>query len=225
MYFNENFNAMGKILIVDDHKLLIDAVITLIESIKGLEVVGYCLDGEEAVAFYEKNSEVDLIIMDIHMPKMDGIEASKKILSINPNQKILAFTTYSDKQLVKRIFEAGIKGFVDKAVKKEEVINAIQKMLSCGYYACSLAVKVLIDTIYQKDSIDNLLTEREKMIIKLICKQYSTKEIADELSVSVRTVELYKKSLIEKIKVKNAAGIVMYAVKNDLFTDNDVSYE
>lgn len=208
---------MIKILIAEDHKILIDGIKALVSLTNDIEVIESVLDGKSAVDFCKKN-DVDVIVMDINMPYMDGLEASKIILSKNPNQKIVVLTSYSADEMIKEVFRLGVKGFLSKSSAGEYIINAIRKVAKGEYFADSRAIECLVDHV--KENVareEEIFTEKELSIVGFLCEEYSSREMARELSVSIRTIENYKKKIMKKINVKNTIGIVLYAHKNNLY--------
>lgn len=211
-----------RIAVVDDHEIVRDGIKILLEDEPGFEIAFEAKSGKEAVALCEEN-EVDLAIMDITMPEMDGIKATKIIKENNPDIKILALTMLSEDQHIKKMIKAGASGYILKSSGKEELIKAINNIISGQHYfsdeATQSILKELVNPVVTKvnDPGDINITDRELEILKLIVNEYTNQEIADELYISVRTVDAHRRNLLQKTGAKNTAGLVKYAIKNQLF--------
>ncbi|UII25146.1 response regulator transcription factor [Fulvivirga maritima] len=212
-----------RILIVDDHKVVRDGVAMYLENNPAYEVVGLVASGMEAIEEVGKN-DLDLIIIDINMDGMDGIEATRKIMEINPDIKVLALTMHNDYQHIKAMMDAGASGYVLKSCDEVEMRGAIDTILNDDIYYSSEVGQTVMNNLAKKKpkasgTAPTPLTPREKEIYKLILEEYSNQEIADKLFISVRTVEVHKRNLLEKTGAKNSTGLVLFAIKNNLFDD------
>ncbi|UII20455.1 response regulator transcription factor [Fulvivirga ligni] len=213
-----------KILIVDDHKVVRDGVAMYLENDSNYEIIGMASNGIEAIKAVE-NNEVDLVIIDINMDEMDGIEATKKIMEIRSDVKVLALTMHNDYQHIKAMMDAGASGYILKSCDDVEMRNAIDTILNDDIYYSSEVGQTVMNNLAKKktktrgSAVITPLTPREKEIYKLILQEYSNQEIADKLFISVRTVEVHKRNLLEKTGAKNSTGLVLYAIKNELFDD------
>ncbi len=209
-----------KVLIVDDHPIFRDGLFTFLNSLPNVTVVAEASDGEQAIQKIKTN-KIDLVFMDIRMPKMNGIESTRKIRAKYPHIKIIALTMFSEKEYFDQMIYAGIDGFLLKNTEHSDLLNAIDAVRrGRNYYQPELLKK-----IYGKSSVEvadvkktTNLTRRENDVLQLICKGLSNQEIADELFISQRTVQGHRANLISKTKSKNSIDLVMYAVKNKLFT-------
>lgn len=214
--------ANVRIAVVDDHEIVRDGIKILLEDEPGFEIVFEAKSGKEAVELCEKN-EIDLAIMDITMPEMDGIEATKIIKENHPDVKILALTMLSEDQHIRKMIKAGASGYILKSSGKEELIKAINSIVNGQHYfsddATQSILKELVNPVVTKisDPEDINITDRELEILKLIVNEYTNQEIADELYISVRTVDAHRRNLLQKTGAKNTAGLVKYAIKNQLF--------
>ncbi len=211
-----------QIAIVDDHEIVRDGIKILLEDEPGFEIVGEAKNGKEAVELCEEN-EIDLAIMDITMPEMDGIKATKIIKENHPDVKILALTMLSEDQHIRKMIKAGASGYILKSSGKEELIKAINSIVNGQHYfsddATQSILKELVNPAVTKisDPEDINISDRELEILKLIVNEYTNQEIADELYISVRTVDAHRRNLLQKTGAKNTAGLVKYAIKNQLF--------
>jgi DNA-binding NarL/FixJ family response regulator len=212
--------------IADDHEILIEGIIAVIKTDKDIEVNGYSLTGKEVIDWFDvKNNKADVLILDITMPDLDGFEVLKHFKKNNIHQKIIVLSSYDDIKIVQEVLNLGCKGYISKNSAGEHVVRAIKAVANGEQYFSSDIQKNLLKSFMgQKvpqgempsQHLKESLTERELEVLTLITKQYSTIEIADFLSISVNTVETHRKSLLRKINVKNAVGLAMYAVRNNI---------
>lgn len=215
-----------RIAVVDDHEIVRDGVKMLLEDEPGLQVAFEAETGKEAVELCKKK-EPDLVIMDITMPEMDGIQATKIIKNNYPDIKILALTMLSEDQHIRKMIKAGASGYILKSSGKNELIKAINSIMEGNHYFSDGATKAILQELVNpvvtksKDDDEVNITERELEVLKLIVDEYTNQEIAEELFVSVRTVDAHRRNLLQKTGVKNTAGLVKYALKNKLFQNND----
>ena len=214
-----------KILLVDDHKLIRDAIFSYLDQDPEFEVVGQVGNGQEAIDFLGENT-VDVVMMDINMPVMDGVDSTREIMKEWPEMKILALTMMSDNQHIKQMMNAGALGYILKNCTEEEVKDALRTVFGGETYYSSEVTEVVMQSMMKKKPLKTShmvveipLTEREKEVLRLIIKEYSNQEIADELFISPRTVDAHKRNLLEKTGSKNVAGLVLYAIDKQLFED------
>lgn len=215
-----------RIAVVDDHEIVRDGVKMLLEDEPGFQIAFEAETGKEAVELCKKE-EPDLVIMDITMPEMDGIQATKIIKNNYPDIKILALTMLSEDQHIRKMIKAGASGYILKSSGKNELIKAINSIMEGNHYFSDGATKAILQELVNpvvtksKDDDEVNITERELEVLKLIVDEYTNQEIAEELFVSVRTVDAHRRNLLQKTGVKNTAGLVKYALKNKLFQNND----
>lgn len=214
-----------KILLVDDHRLIRDAIQSYMEGDPEYEVVGEASHGQEAIKFLEDN-EVDVVLMDINMPIMDGLQCTREIRQKWPQIKVLTLSMMGDNQHIKQMIGAGANGYVLKNCSERELKKAIKAVFDGETYYSSEVTEVVMNNLMKNKPtktshmvVDMPLTEREKEVLELIIKEYSNQEIADKLFISPRTVDAHKRNLLEKTGSKNIAGLVMYAINNQLFED------
>lgn len=215
---------MIKVLLVEDHKILRDGLKAALSGNKEIKVIGECEDGNQVMGFLEKN-EIDVILMDIKMPIMNGIDTTQLVVEKYPNIKVLALSMYNEEAYIMKIFKAGASGYILKNTSIAEMLDGIKKVFA-GEIFYSLEVanimvsKYMNKTIKAKSkntsiTIDDL-TKREKEIIKLISNEFTNQEIADKLFISARTVDTHRRNLLQKLGVKNTAGLVKFAMINEL---------
>ena len=210
---------MGKIsvILVDDHRLFREGLKLLLNENPG---IGDIYQAASGVEFLDLLQQVvpDVVLMDIDMPLMDGVEATKQAILKFPDIKIIALSMYGDEDYYLKMIEAGAKGFVLKNSDIEIVEKAIAAVVSGQNYFSSEVMANLILHLNQRNSAEskNELTERESEILYHICKGLSNQEIADTLFLSKRTVDKHRENILSKTNAKNTAGLVMYAIKHGI---------
>jgi two-component system response regulator NreC len=206
-----------KIILVDDHNIVRQGVKLILEAEKGFEVVAEASDANEAVA---KTSEFrpDVIVMDIHLAATDGIEASRRILAAYPAIKIVVLSAETVPDTVNRALQSGVSGYVLKEAAGEELIRAIQTVLTGRYYLCPAITTALIraHSFNATTPATPLLSVREKELIRHIANGLRNKEIAEKLKLSVKSVEANRSRLMTKIDCSSAAELVRYAVREGI---------
>ena len=212
-----------KVLIVDDHTLVRDGIQALLALVANIEVVGEAANGREAL---EKVRELapDVVLMDLAMPIMGGLEATRRIRREFPGTKVLALTQYDDSEYVIPIIEAGASGFVTKMVAFSELASAIQAVYNGESFLSPSAATAIVEEYRQKASVQGekdpyeQLTDREKEVLKLVVEGYTAREIADMLVVSPKTVEGYKASLMTKLNIHNKTDLIKFAIRKRVIT-------
>ncbi len=200
---------MINVLIADDHAIIRDGLKAMLAGAAGIEIVACAGHGKEAMYMLEETG-ADVILMDISMPVMNGIEATKLITEKYAGVKIIALTIHEQIDQVRYMLNAGVHGYVLKDAAREELIQAIQSVSKGKKYFS----EKIMDKLSSLNTSGNkpLLTEREKEILKLIAEEYTNQQIADKLFLSVRTVDTHRRNLFQKLGVKNTAGLVKYAI-------------
>jgi DNA-binding NarL/FixJ family response regulator len=207
-----------RLLIADDHEMLREGFHMILKDNKQIKIVGEASNGLELIELAEK-LKPDVIITDIKMPKMDGIEATRMLTEKYPQIAVIAFTVFQDESSIIAMLEAGAQGYLIKNSSKEELLEAVNAVFQQKSYYCRDTTTKLAHHIAKSKfnlrmkARQQVFNKREKDIIRLICEEYSNKEIATDLSVSIRTVEGYREKIQEKMQVKNTAGIVVYAIR------------
>jgi DNA-binding NarL/FixJ family response regulator len=210
-----------KLLIADDHEIFRDGFKLMLSKYAEIILLDEAANGRELIELAQK-LQPDVILTDIKMPIVDGIEATKKITTLLPDTGIIGLSMYDDDELIIEMLEAGAKGYLIKNAGKEQIIEAIKTVYNGEPYYCKTTSHKLTQMIakskfnpYKKtDKIE--FTEREKEIIACVCAEMTNKEIGDKLFISVRTVEGHRLKILEKMNVKNSVGLVVYAIKNGL---------
>ncbi|MBN1142992.1 MAG: response regulator transcription factor [Bacteroidales bacterium] len=206
------------ILIVDDHKLFREGLKFLLSNLEEVGEVWEASDGEVFLNMI-KSSNPDLVLMDIEMPKVNGIEATTRALEINPGLKIMALSMYGDEEYFQKMVDAGICGFLLKNSEFSEVKKAILTVAQGNNYFTEEILYRLVDRFKTKTvQVDApvVLSDRELEVLQLICKGLSNQEIADKLFISKRTVDHHRASLLTKTETSNAASLVIYAIKHKM---------
>lgn len=205
-----------KVVIVDDHVIFRKGLMAILNEIDDVKVVGEASNGQEAIKLL-KRLETDVILMDIKMPGMDGIEATEKILAVHPEIKIIALTMFEEISYFNKMIEVGASGFLLKKTDVDELEKALHQVYAGDAYFSEEFVSSVSPDLLQKNVRNTInLSDREMEVLKLICKGYSNPEIARQLYISARTVDGHRAKLLEKTGAKNAANLVMYAVRNGL---------
>ena len=211
-----------KVIIADDHEIFRDGFKLLLKDQKELKLVGEAENGEELLRITNQ-VQPDVVITDIQMPVMDGIEACEQIKSKYPAMEVIALSMFNDDGLIVDMLEAGASGYLLKNTNKKELLEAVVTVYEGGnYYSAATSTKLarLIGksrfTPNKKERSEKL-TEREMDVVRLICKQYTNKEIASTLNLSSRTVESHREKIQQKVNAKNVIGIVIYAIKNNIY--------
>ena len=212
--------------VADDHKILIEGIAAVINTSKDIEITGYSLTGKEVIDWFEtKGNVADVLILDITMPILDGFEVLKHFKKKKINQKTIILSSYDDVRIVQEVLSLGCKGYLSKKDAGEHIVKAIRAVATNNQYFSADIQENLLKSLTKQsvtqgnmpdEYLKNTLTERELEVLKLVTKEYSTIEIADFLHLSVNTIETYRKSLLKKTNVKNAVGLAMYAVKNNI---------
>lgn len=210
-----------KIVIADDYKIYRDGLKVGLLADENLSVIAEADNGEELMKELETHSP-DVIIMDLKMPIMDGMEATKLVRKKYPSIKVLVVTMYDDDKFIIHLMENGANGYLLKNTEPDEIRKSIYAVYENGYYFNDVVNKALLKKLVLKNNLkpsfnQNVeLTERELEVLKLICEEKTAAEIAKEIFLSPRSVEGIRQRLIEKVGVRNTAGLVMFAVKSGI---------
>jgi len=209
-----------KILIADDHKILCEAIGSLLSNEFGMEVVGQAEDGRIAIQL-ARELEPDVIVMDIEMPNLNGIEATRQIIRELPGIKIIAFSERLDRRSVREMLRAGASGYVPKQCDFQELACAIRDVASNHTYLSPRISGIVVEGYIHRlaehdDSAYSILTAREREVLQLIAEGKSTKVIAKELYVSTKTIEWHRSQLMNKLGVQSVAELVKYAISEGL---------
>jgi two-component system nitrate/nitrite response regulator NarL len=204
------------ILIADDHQIFLDGLFLIFSSIKEFSIVAQAHNGLEVMEQFSKH-HIDIAILDINMPKVNGFETAKLIRDQYPACKIIILSMYSDEQFVNEFMRSGASAYVLKNAGKIELLNALQQASLGNTYISKELHKPYVQPT-EKDAFSKAmsLTKREMEIIKLLAQEKSSQEIADQLFLSIYTINTHRKNILQKLGIKNAAGLVRFASDNEL---------
>ncbi len=213
---------MKNILLVDDHKIVREGIKYYLSNVEDLHVAGEADNGSKAIELLGKE-KFDLVITDISMPVMDGLKMMETISKEYPDQKVLVLTMIDEYRYIKQMLSLGVKSFLLKNSSKDELLLAINKSLKGETYYSAEVTQIIINSLSNRKmngnerlTVEASLTVREKEVLKLIVKEYTNNQIADELFISIRTVDSHKHNLLEKTGSKTLAGLVLYAIEHGI---------
>ena len=211
-----------RILLVDDHKIMRDGLRSLIEKQNGMAVVGEAENGRTALRLTRK-LKPDVIVMDINMPDLNGIDATRQILTELPSVKIVAFSMHSDRQFVAEMFKAGVSGYLLKDAAFDELARAIRTVADNQTYLCPKVADTVIkdyrEQLHAYEPSDSAVpTGREREIIQLLAEGNTTKQIAHQLNLSIKTIESHRRNIMEKLKIHSIAELTKFAIREGLTT-------
>lgn len=215
-----------RVLIADDHKIFRDGVKSILEKEKDIHVVDEAATGSEVLEKIGR-SEVDVIVLDIDMGKPDGISVTEIISREYPEVKILILSMIGLHDFVIRALEMGATGYILKNAGKDEMLTAIRSVAKGDSYFSREVSAILIEQLHRpgtagRKKTDIPLSAREVEVLKLIAQEYSNAEIAERLYISIRTVDTHRRNLLEKLGVKNTAGLVKYAIRKGLINEDQI---
>jgi len=215
-----------KIVIADDHEIFRDGLVLMLSRQANLQLVGQAENGRELLQLV-KEQQPDIVLTDIKMPLMDGVESTRQLTGQWPDLKIIALSMFDEEDLVVDMLEAGAKGYLLKNADKPEILEAIESVYNDQPYYCRRTTSKLATLIARSKSPANqkkavTFSDREIEIIKLICQQYTAKQIADIVFLSKRTVEGHRIKILEKMNVKNTAGVVVYALTHHIISEKEL---
>ena len=210
-----------RLIIADDHKIFREGLINLLAASKNIEIIDQAENGKQAIEKSELFNP-DILIMDIGMPVINGIEATNILQKKKPDIKVIALTMHTEKHFIKGMFDAGAYGYLFKNCAYEELIDAITMVYNGKKYVSDKITEILIDDYIGKPNIggkDSNLSKREIEILKLIAEGKTSKEISELLFVSIKTVGTHRKNILDKLELNSTADLVKYAIKKDIITD------
>lgn len=218
----ENNTNPIKLVIADDHEMLREGLRTLLKKQPGILLLGEAENGLELLSLCEK-LRPDVVITDIQMPRMNGIEATRELHAKMPEISVIAYTMFDEENSIVDILDAGAAGYINKAAGKEEILEAIQSVQEFNMYYCKRTSRRLTGLIasskikHNRKPLDHNFNDRELAVIRMICEEKSSKEIAIALRLSSRTIDGYREMIQQKMRVKNTAGIVVNAIRTGLY--------
>ncbi len=212
-----------KVLVADDHTILRDGICALLALAEDMEVVGEASNGSEALEMVEKVNP-DVVLMDIAMPIMNGLEATLRLHKEFPRTRVLVLTQYDDREYVLPAIQAGASGFISKIAASSELISGIRSVYRGDSFLSPSVAKFLVQEYQHEGSLEDRydpyqqLTDREREILKLIAEGYTTRQIAEMLVVSMKTVEGHRSNLMAKLDIHDRIGLVKYALRKGIIT-------
>ena len=211
---------MVQVLVVDDHQVLVDGIRALLSDVPDITVAASAGSGEEALEQMERRP-VDVVLLDIGLPGMDGITTCGRIMSAWPRTRVIALSMHDGHHMISLMLENGAKGYLMKDVGRDELLDAIRTVHGGGTFLSRHATEVVVAGLREPTHQgaappDRELTEREREVLGLIADERTTTEIADALKISVNTVETHRRHLLEKLGVRNSAGLVRVALREGL---------
>lgn len=207
---------MIRLLIADDHPVIIDGIKMILEKETDINLVAEVYNGKALMDLLEKE-EVDVVLTDINMPEMNGIEVAKLITEKYPNVKVIAFSQYDEKRFVKQVLKSGASGYMLKSTPAREFVKAIKMVHGGGMYLSEGLPNIFNEKPKKRSNyLFPDISPRELDVLKEICEGKNTQEIADTLFISYNTVETHRANLLLKVGVKNTAGLVKWAVENEM---------
>jgi DNA-binding NarL/FixJ family response regulator len=199
------------ILIADDHKLIRDTWSFILNTDNRFKVVAECSNGEEAIE-QAKQKRPQIVLMDINMTPVSGLEATRQIRKVSPGSKIIGVSMHSQPAYAKKMLQIGAKGYVTKNSSRDEMFKAIMEVYGGNRYICDEVKNIISEQIMDDNPSQgiNALSERELQIVKLIKEGFSSKEISAQLNISLKTVEVHRHNILKKLNLKNSAALVNY---------------
>ena len=205
---------MIKVYLVDDHSVVIEGIKSVLQNDDTIEVVGFATSAEKCLQFFEMHT-ANVILMDISLPELDGIELCKLITQKQPQIKVLALSTFEQGTYIRKMIESGANGYLLKNSSKQEIIEAIKTVHSGGTYLCFEAGRALKQANEEQNKLPSL-TKREKEVLLKISEGFTNTQISEMLFISIDTVDSHRKNLHTKLNVKNTAMLIKFAIENNL---------
>lgn len=215
----KNSKQIYQVAVVDDHSLMRNALARLIATFKNFSIIFEGSNGKDLVDKIQNHLIPDIVLLDINMPVMDGYEAAKWLSMNYPQIKVLALSMQSDEGSIIKMLRLGAKGYLTKNVEPEELVIALESVINKDFYLSdSVSGKVIsgLHKDYHQPLEPVMLIDKEKEFLRLVCTELPYKDIAEQLCVSPRTIDDYRNTLFEKLKVHTRMGLAMYAIRNDL---------
>jgi DNA-binding NarL/FixJ family response regulator len=216
-----------KVCLVDDEKLFIAGMKMILELDHEIEVSFTASNGKDFFEQLKGNNLIDVLLLDLEMPEMDGVDTLMEIIKLNMDVKVIILTSHFNDGMIIKLLDIGASGFLAKNENPDIVIETIKNIKKKGFYINDYILQLIRNRrlMSERKTSHLELTQRETEILKLICKEYTNKEIGEKLFISSRTVEGYRQSILEKTHSKNTAGLVIYAIEHSLIDVNISKYK
>lgn len=214
---------MIKLALADDQVLFRRGLTMLLRDLPDVQVVFECANGEELLTGL-KNNAVDVVLLDLEMPVLNGMDTMKRMREEFPQVKVIVLSMHSEEKFIVHLMELGANGYVLKTAEPDEIEDAVRSVATSGYHFSEMVSRVMLHGLVKKDKVKptfsdvDPLTDRELDVLRLICQELTTTEVAGKLFLSPRTVEGYRNNILQKIGARNTAGIVVYAMSKGLYT-------
>ena len=211
---------MIRIAIADDHQLVVDGISALLQNNEQVHIVGTANDGSEVLKLVA-STQVDVVLMDVTMPTMDGIEATRQLKQAHPDVKILVLTMFNEQAVIEQVLEAGASGYLLKNTGKKEMLEAIAKVHAGDTYFSEAVTRTIMQSMTRSRAPEptippEVLTPRELDVLRLIAQEFTTQQIADTLHIAPSTVVTHRKNLHSKLNKTSAIGLVRYAMEHNI---------
>jgi len=213
---------MINVLLADDHTMFVDGIDSILKTESDISVVGKVYNGPDVVQFV-KDNKVDLVLLDVNLPDMNGIEVCKALKEQNSETKILAISMFNEESFVTEILNNGAQGYILKNTGREELLKALRTVVGGKSYFSDDVTQTIMKGLMkqrkagkQKEGFFPKISRREKEVLRLIIQEHTTQEIANKLFISLKTVESHRSSLLNKMNARNSAGLVRIAIENNL---------
>ena len=214
---------MIRLALADDQLLFLRGMALLLRDMAGVQVVLECSNGAELLAGIECNP-IDIVLLDLEMPVMDGMETMRRLRSEFPAVKVIVLSSHDEEKFISHLMELGANGYMMKNAEPDEIDTAIRSVAESGYYFSDAVSKVMLHALVKKKQVNptfhsiDPLSERELEVLRGICQELTTAEIAERIFVSPRTVDFHRNNLLLKTGARNAAGLVVYAMTKGIYT-------
>ena len=219
---SQKIRIMINVLLADDHTMFVDGIDSILKTESDIKVVGKVYNGPEVVEFVKAN-KVDLILLDVNLPGMNGIEVCKALKEFDNDTKILAISMFNEESFVTEILNNGAEGYILKNTGREELLLALRTVVSGKSYFSDDVTQTIMKGLMkqrraskQREGFFPKISRREKEVLRLIIQEHTTQEIANKLFISLKTVESHRSSLLNKVNARNTAGLVRIAIENKL---------
>lgn len=213
-----NANTTIRLLIADDHIVVLDGLVALLQKEPGFSIGATAHNGRQVLELIQRDS-YDICLLDINMPDLDGIETARLLKEVRPEIKVIILTTYGEKEIISRLLQIGVAGYLLKNSTRQELVSAIKKVANSGYYFSDEVQASILHGYTEKPAKEEpgvTLTHREREILELLSRECTNDEIARRLNISFRTVETHRKNMMQKTGASNLAGLLRYAYSKGL---------